>query len=91
VWVEWFDLVGWTYGESGILLALGDLRGLGGGLLLALGLALELVGNGTLVLWFMNQLPSSFRRRLLCMTYWSRWPCESSPCPHGNGWPPAGP
>lgn len=39
-----------TYGESGVLLALGNLLGLGSGLLLALGLTLELVGNGTLVL-----------------------------------------
>jgi hypothetical protein len=40
-----------TYGESGILLALGDLGGLRGRLLLALALTLELVGNGTLVLY----------------------------------------
>lgn len=39
-----------TYGKSGVLLALGDLLGLGGGLLLALRLALKLVGNGALVL-----------------------------------------
>jgi hypothetical protein len=39
-----------TYREGSILLALGDLLGLGGRLLLALGLTLELVGNGTLVL-----------------------------------------
>lgn len=41
---------GYTYGESGVLLALGDLLGLGGRLLLALGLTLKLVGDGTLVL-----------------------------------------
>jgi len=39
-----------TYGKGGVLLALGDLLGLGGGLLLALLLTGELVGNGTLVL-----------------------------------------
>ena len=42
--------IGNTYGESGVLLALGDLLGLGGGLLLALRLALKLVGNGAFVL-----------------------------------------
>ena len=25
------------------------------------------------------------------VTYWSRWPSESSPCPRGSGWPPSGP
>jgi hypothetical protein len=42
--------MGFTYRESGVLLALGDLLGLGCGLLLALGLTLELVGNGALIL-----------------------------------------
>jgi len=39
-----------TYGKGSVLLALGDLLGLGGRLLLALLLTLELVGNGALVL-----------------------------------------
>jgi len=39
-----------TYGKGGIDLALGDLLGLGRGLLLALLLTLKLVGNGALVL-----------------------------------------
>jgi hypothetical protein len=39
-----------TYRKGSILLALGDLLRLGGGLLLALLLALKLVGNGALVL-----------------------------------------
>jgi hypothetical protein len=49
-----FSRKGDTYGESGILLALGDLSGLRGRLLLTLGLTLELVGNGTLVLCIRN-------------------------------------
>ena len=47
-----------TYGKGGVLLALGDLSGLGGRLLLALGLTLELVGDGTLVLCVMYQCPA---------------------------------
>ena len=39
-----------TYRKGSVLLALGDLLGLGGRLLLALLLTLELVGDGTLVL-----------------------------------------
>jgi hypothetical protein len=39
-----------TYREGSVLLALGHLLGLGGRLLLALLLTLELVGNGALVL-----------------------------------------
>lgn len=39
-----------TYRKGSVLLALGDLLGLGGRLLLALLLTLELVGNGALVL-----------------------------------------
>lgn len=41
---------GQTYRKGGVLLALGDLSRLGRRLLLALALALKLVGNGTLVL-----------------------------------------
>lgn len=44
-----------TYRKSRVLLALGDLGGLGGGLLLTLLLTLELVGNGALVLWRWSQ------------------------------------
>lgn len=65
-----------AYGQRGVLLRLCGLKVLRLGLLLALLLACELVGDRALVLWRMCQRRLSMASRELS-SYWSRWQGES--------------